>query len=45
MEWIIGLILVIAIPIWIIIYWIPYCDKKGIEKAKNSISTMQREIK
>jgi hypothetical protein len=36
MEWIIviGLIAVIAFPIWMIVYWIPRCDAIGVQKAK-----------
>jgi hypothetical protein len=34
MEWIIGLIAVIAFPIWMIFYWIPRCDAIGVQKAK-----------
>jgi len=34
MEWVIGLVAVIVIPIAMLVWWIPYCDKKGIEKAR-----------
>ena len=34
MEWVVGLIAVIAIPVWILVWWIPFCDKVGIEKAR-----------
>jgi hypothetical protein len=39
MEWILGLVAVIAVPVWIVAYWIPCCDKKGIAKAKRVRTT------
>jgi hypothetical protein len=34
MEWVITLIVVMIVPFWIILWWIPHCDAIGIQKAK-----------
>jgi hypothetical protein len=34
MEWVITLIVLIIVPFWIVLWWIPHCDAIGIQKAK-----------
>jgi hypothetical protein len=34
MEWVITLIVLMIVPLWIILWWIPHCDAIGIQKAK-----------
>jgi hypothetical protein len=35
MEWIIALVVVLIAPLGIILWWIPFCDAIGIQKAKD----------
>jgi hypothetical protein len=35
MESIITLIVVLIIPLWMILWWIPRCDAIGIQKGKD----------
>jgi hypothetical protein len=34
MEWVITLIVLMIVPFWIVLSWIPHCDAIGIQKAK-----------
>jgi hypothetical protein len=34
MEWVIALIVLLIVPLWIVLWWIPHCDAIGIQKAK-----------
>ena len=34
MEWISALIVLMIVPFWIVLWWIPHCDAIGIQKAK-----------
>jgi hypothetical protein len=34
MEWVITLIVLMIVPLWIILWWIPHCDAIGIQKEK-----------
>jgi hypothetical protein len=34
MEWVITLIVLMIVPFWIVLWWIPHCDAIGIQKAK-----------
>jgi hypothetical protein len=36
MEWGIVLIVVMIMPLWMILWWIPRCDAIGVQKAENS---------
>jgi hypothetical protein len=38
-AWALALIMLPVICIWLIVWWIPHCEKEGIEKAR------QREIR
>jgi hypothetical protein len=33
MVWVITLIVLMIVPLWIILWWIPRCDAIGIQKA------------
>jgi hypothetical protein len=34
MMWVITLIVLMIVPFWIILWWIPHCDAIGIQKAE-----------
>jgi hypothetical protein len=34
MEYVSALIVLMIVPFWIILWWIPHCDAIGIQKAK-----------
>ena len=34
MEWVFTLIVLMIVPFWIVLWWIPHCDAIGIQKAK-----------
>jgi hypothetical protein len=42
MSWTIALVGVIAIPIWIVVHWIPRCDEIGIYKSLDRRSLEER---
>jgi hypothetical protein len=35
MEWAIALIVVMTMPLWMDLWWIPRCDAIGVQKAKD----------
>jgi hypothetical protein len=35
MEWVIALIVVMTMPLWMDLWWIPRCDAIGVQKAKD----------
>jgi hypothetical protein len=35
--WVVGLVAMIVVPLAIIIWWIPWCDRSGIEKARERV--------
>jgi hypothetical protein len=38
-SWVVGLVAVFVVPLWIIIWWIPNCDRVGVEKARRRENT------
>jgi hypothetical protein len=38
MEWVGALIVLMIVPFWIVLWWIPHYDAIGIQKTKDRIS-------
>jgi hypothetical protein len=37
--WLVALICVLLVPLWIILFWIPRCDTRGIMMSKSRSQT------